>query len=223
MSSLGYKQYIAQGGDFGAGVSTALALKYSGNVLGIHLNYIPGSYFPYVDSEAAFTEEEKEYLKFVQEWYTSEGAYAHQHRTRPLSLAYGLNDSPMGLCAWIIEKFYYWSDCHPEIERVFSKDDLLANVSLYWFTQTIHSSIRLYHENSKAPLRFSKGDYINVPVGIAHFEKEAPFPPRTFIERGYNVQHWSDFKEGGHFAAMEKPATLARDIQAFTEKIIKNI
>jgi pimeloyl-ACP methyl ester carboxylesterase len=218
MKTLGYKKYIAQGGDFGAGVSTALALKYPENVMGIHLNYIPGSYFPFINSVDAFTEEEKDHLRYVDQWYSNEGAYAHQHRTRPLTLAYSLNDSPVGLCAWIVEKFFYWSDCNMQIESVFSKDDLLANVSLYWFTETIHS-IRLYNENSKVPLRFSKDDFVKVPVGIAHFKKEAPFPPRLFIERGYNLQHWSDFDSGGHFAAMENPSTLAKDIISFAKKL----
>ena len=103
----------------------------------------------------------------------------------------------------------------------FTKDELLSNVSLYWFTQTIHSSIRLYNENSKAPLRFKENDFINIPVGIARFHREEPFPPRRFIERGYNVRHWTDFPEGGHFAAMEQPDLLGWDIMIFTEKILK--
>jgi hypothetical protein len=137
-----------------------------------------------------------------------------------LTLAYGLNDSPAGLCAWLIEKFYGWSDCNGDIESIYSKDELLSNISLYWFTETIHSSIRLYNENGKAPLRFSENDFIRVPVGIARFHKEEPFPPRRFIERGYNIQHWTDISPGGHFAAMEQPRLLAEEIIRFTEKIL---
>ena len=158
-------------------------------------------------------------LKNAEDWWAAEGAYAHQHRTKPLTLAYGLNDSPVGLCAWIVEKFYGWSDCNGNIESVFTKDQLLANVSLYWFTETIHSSIRLYNENSKVPLHFSKNDFIQVPVGIARFHKEDPFPARRFIERGYNIQHWTDFPTGGHFAAMEQPGLLANDIIEFANKL----
>jgi pimeloyl-ACP methyl ester carboxylesterase len=220
IKELGYENVIAQGGDFGAGVSTALALKHPGNILGLHLNYIPSSYFPFLQVDEEFTEEENLCLKLADEWYKTEGAYAHQHRTKPLTLAHGLNDSPVGLCAWLIEKFYGWSDCKGNIENVFSKDELLSNISLYWFTETIHSSIRLYNETSKAPLHFSAHDFINIPVGIARFHKEEPFPPRRFIERSYNIQHWTDISKGGHFAAMEQPELLAEDIITFTEKIL---
>jgi pimeloyl-ACP methyl ester carboxylesterase len=219
MANLGYAKYIAQGGDFGAGISTAMALQHPDHVIGIHLNYIPGSYLPHLDPSDEFSNEEKEFLKTLEHWYANEGAYAHQHRTRPLTLAYGLNDSPAGLCAWIVEKFYYWSDCNGNIEHVFTKDELLGNVSLYWLTETIHSSIRLYNENSKKPLRFTPGTFVRVPVAIARFAKEAPFPPRKFVERGYNIQQWTDYPSGGHFAAMEKPHELASDIIKFAEHI----
>lgn len=126
-----------------------------------------------------------------------------------------MNDSPVGLCAWIIEKFYGWSDCKGNIENVFTKDELLANVTLYWVTDTIHSSIRLYNESRKVPLRFKKDDFVNVPVGIARFPLEEPFPPRKYIERGLNIQHWTDMPVGGHFASMEEPELLADDIKDF--------
>ncbi|HVI46047.1 MAG TPA: epoxide hydrolase [Chitinophaga sp.] len=216
---LGYEKVMVQGGDFGAGISAALALKHPESVIGLHLNYIHSSYFPFLPVGDSLTEEEKEYLKSADEWYKMEGAYAHQHRTKPLTLAYGLNDSPVGLCAWIIEKFYGWSDCHRNIENVFSKDELLSNISLYWFTETLHSSVRFYNEVIKAPLHFKENDFINVPVGITRFHKEEPFPPRRFIERGHNIQYWNEVQPGGHFAAMEQPAALAKDIIRFTEKI----
>lgn len=220
IKELGYEKVIAHGGDFGAGVSTALALKYPENILALHLNYVHSSYSPFLKVDEKFTEEENLYLRSADEWYKTEGAYAHQHRTKPLTLAYGLNDSPVGLCAWLIEKFHGWSDCNGNIESVFTKDELLSNISLYWFTETIHSSIRLYNETIKAPLHFTANDFINIPVGIAHFHKEEPFPPRRFIERGYNIQHWTDISKGGHFAAMEQPELLAEDIITFTQKIL---
>jgi pimeloyl-ACP methyl ester carboxylesterase len=219
ITELGYKKVIAQGGDFGAGISTALALRHPDQLLGLHLNYIPGSWLPYLSQTESLTEEEKASQKDAADWFMREGAYAHQHRTKPLTLSYGLNDSPVGLCAWIVEKFQGWSDCNGDIERVFTKDELLANVSLYWFTETIHSSVRLYNETIRKPLHFLENDFIHVPVGIAKFHKEEPFPPRTFIERGYNIQHWTDIPEGGHFAAMEKPVLLANDIMNFTKKL----
>jgi pimeloyl-ACP methyl ester carboxylesterase len=219
IKELGYQKVLAQGGDFGAGISTALALRHPEMMLGLHLNYIPGSYFPFLSPGEKLTEEEIRSQKRTEEWYNTEGAYSHQHRTKPLTLAYGLNDSPVGLCAWIVEKFYGWSDCNGNIETVFTKDELLSNVSLYWFTETIHSSIRLYNENSKAPLHFSKNDFINTPVAIARFHKEDPFPSRKFIERGYNIQQWTDMPAGGHFAAMEQPALLANDIIQFAKNL----
>jgi pimeloyl-ACP methyl ester carboxylesterase len=219
IKKLGYEKVLAQGGDFGAGISTALALKHPENMLGLHLNYIPGSYFPFLSQEEKLTEEEIQFQKSTENWYATEGAYSHQHRTKPLSLRYTLNDSPVGLCAWIVEKFYGWSDCNGNIESVFTKDELLSNVSLYWFTETIHSSIRLYNENSRAPLHFLKNDFIHIPVGIARFHKEEPFPPRKFIERGYNIQHWTDIPTGGHFAAMEQPVLLANDIKQFAKNL----
>jgi len=219
MQELGYEKFGAQGGDFGAGVSTALALNYPENVTGIHLNYIPGSYKPYLKKGETLTSEEIQFEKDEEEWFQKEGAYAAQHTSKPLTLAYGLNDSPVGLCAWIIEKFYGWADCKGNIENVFTKDELLANVTLYWVTETIHSSIRLYNENSKVPLHFTKDDFIKVPVGISRFPLEEPFPPRKYIERGYNVQHWTEMPAGGHFAAMEQPKLLAQDIIEFFKNL----
>ena len=218
MKELGYDKFVAQGGDFGAGISTALSLKHPESIIGLHLNYIPGSFLPYLNPDKPLTEEEIDFQNLAKQWYETEGAYAHQHRSKPLSLAYSLNDSPVGLCAWIVEKFYSWSDCNGDIESVFTKNELLGNVSLYWFTETIHSSIRLYYENSIAPLHFAKNDFINVPVGIARFKKEEPFPPRIFIERGYKIEHWTDFNKGGHFAAMEQPSLLGNDIVKFVRQ-----
>lgn len=220
IKELGYEKVIVQGGDFGAGISTALALQHPEQMLGLHLNYIHSSYLPFMPVGEEFTKEEVLYLESADEWYQTEGAYAHQHRTKPLTLAYGLNDSPAGLCAWLIEKFYGWSDCNGDIENVFSKDELLSNISLYWFTETIHSSVRLYNEARKKPLHFRNNNFINVPTGIARFHKEEPFPPRRFIERGYNIQHWTDIPQGGHFCAMEQPGLLAEDITAFTGKVL---
>lgn len=219
MKGLGYEKFLVQGGDFEAGVSTAIALKHPQHLIGIHLNYIPGSYRPYPDSKEKLTKEELEFEKNADEWLTREGAYAHQHKTKPLTLSYGLNDSPIGLAAWIVEKFYGWADCKGEMENCFTKDELLANITLYWFSQTIHSSIRLYYENSRVPFHFLKDEFIWVPVGIARFPLEEPFPPRSLIERSYNIQHWTEMAASGHFAAMEQPSLLAHDIRLFAKKI----
>jgi pimeloyl-ACP methyl ester carboxylesterase len=220
MNELGYEKFAVQGGDFGAGVSVSLAYKYPKSVIGIHLNYIEGNYLPQLKEGEEFSEEEKSYLKSEEEWYMREGGYSLQQKTKPLTLAYGLNDSPIGLCAWIVEKMCGWADHQGHPENIFTKKQLLDNVTLYWLTETIHSSIRLYGENSKYPLKLGEDNFINVPVGIAKFYYEDPFPPRQFIERGFNVQHWSEFAEGGHFAALEKPGLLANDIIEFFSGLV---
>lgn len=215
MKELSYEKFGVHGGDFGSGLGMVLALNYPQHVIGLHLNNIEGYYTPYVPEGEKLTEEEIQYDKDGEDWYNKEGAYSHQQRTKPLTLAYGLNDSPIGLCAWIIEKFFAWSDCNGNIESVFTKDELLANVTLYWVTETIHSSIRLYNESRKAPLHLTKDDFTKVPVGIARFPMEDAIPPRRYVERGFNVQRWTNMPAGGHFAAMEQPELLAEDIKSF--------
>ena len=215
MCELGYERFAAHGGDFGAGVSCWLARKYPERLIGIHLNYIPGSYLPGLASDTQLSAEEFQFQRDEQEWEERWGAYSHLQLTTPLTLAYGLNDSPAALAAWVLEKFRDWADCDGDLEKRFTKDELLANVTLYWMTETIHSSCRLYFEGRKAPLHLNRGEQISVPCGIAHFPKEAPFPPRSWIERGYNVQHWTEMPRGGHFAAMEEPKLLAQDIRTF--------
>ena len=220
MTELGYDKYGVQGGDFGAGVSTALSMKYPEHVTGMHLNYIPGNYVPVLEENEEFTKEENDYFNLEEEWYSREGGYSLEQNTKPLTLAYGLTDSPAGLCAWIVEKMFGWAQCNGYIGNVFTKDELLSNVTLYWVTETLHSSIRLYNENSKNPLIIGKNSYINIPTAIARFAYEEPFPPRKFVERGFNIQQWSEFPAGGHFPAIEKPELLAEDITSFFRKIL---
>ena len=183
---------------------------------GIHLNYIPGSLGPHpghIDSD--LSEAERAFLQERDSWSLAEGGYGHIQGTRPQTLSYGLNDSPVGLAAWVVEKFRSWSDCDGEVERRFTKDELLTNVTIYWVTETVHSSMRLYYETLQAPLHFKQGERIQVPCAVAHFPKESPFPPREWVERFYHVQRWTDMPRGGHFAAMEEPELLAEDIRAF--------
>ena len=220
MTELGYDKYGVQGGDFGAGVSTALSMKYPDHVTGMHLNYIPGNYVPVLEENEEFTKEENDYFNLEEEWYSREGGYSLEQNTKPLTLAYGLTDSPAGLCAWIVEKMYGWAQCNGYIGNVFTKDELLSNVTLYWVTETLHSSLRLYNENSKNPLITGKNSYINIPTAIARFAYEEPFPPRKFVERGFNIQQWSEFPAGGHFPAIEKPELLTEDITGFFRKIL---
>ncbi|WP_027066651.1 epoxide hydrolase family protein [Maribacter sp. Hel_I_7] len=219
MLKLGYNKYGVQGGDIGAGISIKIAQKYPENIIGLHLNYISDSYKPYSEENENINTHIVKFQKATQMWNEREGAYASLHSTKPLSLAYGLNDSPIGLCGWIIEKFNAWSDNNGDIENSFTKQELLANVTLYWLTQTIHSSIRMYHEISNSPLKFEKDDFVKIPVGFAKFPKEISTPPRDYIEKGFNVVHWTEMPKGGHFPALEQPKLLADDMIRFFEKL----
>lgn len=219
MLKLGYNKYGLQGGDIGAGISIKIALKYPKSIIGLHLNYISDSFEPYFKENESIDSQMATFRKFNKTWNEQEGAYASIQSTKPLSLAYGLNDSPVGLCGWLIEKFNAWSDNNGNIENTFSKQELLANVTLYWLTQTIHSSIRMYHEISNNPLKFGKDDFVKIPVGFAKFPKEIPTPPRHYIEKGLNIVHWTELPKGGHFPALEQPKLLADDMIRFFEKL----
>jgi pimeloyl-ACP methyl ester carboxylesterase len=215
MGALGYDRFAAQGGDLGAGVSTALGLRHDKRIIGIHLNYIPGSYRPYLPPGESPTETEERFLAEAARWFDENGAYAHLQGTRPYTAAYALNDSPAGHAAWIVEKFREWSDCEGDVYRSFTRDELLRNITLYWMTQSIPSSFRIYHEVRRAPLHFSADDFVYAPCAVTHFPREIASPPRKWVERGYNVQRWTEMPRGGHFAAAERPELLAADIRAF--------
>lgn len=222
MNGLGYPKFGAQGGDLGAGVSTWLAYRYPETVTGIHLNYIPGSYSPPLDAtEPPVTEQEQKYLDYVQTWSNENAAYSRLQSTKPQSLAAGLNDSPAGLAAWITEKFAAWSDNHGNLESAVPLDILLTNISLYWFTRTIGSSFRMYVEGKARPAAFKSGERVYPPLGVALFPAELPLPPRSWVERGYNLTHWESMPAGGHFAALEQPQLLAADIRKFFRPLRK--
>ncbi|GCE28768.1 multidrug MFS transporter [Dictyobacter alpinus] len=210
---LGYTRFAAAGGDIGSGVTQRLARAHPELLVGIHLTYINPSFLQ--PGQPNLSEAEQRYLQTIEQWSREEGAYSHLHSTKPQTLAYGLNDSPIGLAAWITEKFRAWSDCQGEVERRFSKDELLTNIMLYWVTQTLPSSIRIYYENAHAPLPLQPGQHIEVPAGIALFPKELGSPPREWAERGLRVHRWTEMPRGGHFAAMEEPELLADDLRAF--------
>lgn len=144
----------------------------------------------------------------------TDGGYFHIQSTKPQTLSYGLNDSPAGLAAWIVEKFRAWSDCGGDVESRFSKDELLTNITIYWVTQTINSSTRFYYESTHNPWRFQPGQRIEVPCAVALFPEEIVHPPREWAERTLNLQRWTEMPRGGHFAAMEEPELLAEDIRS---------
>ncbi|KUZ28776.1 epoxide hydrolase family protein [Burkholderia territorii] len=215
MSGLGYRRFGAQGGDLGAGVSIALGARHADVVDGIHLNYLPGNYEPPTDTASPLTDDERAFATQRAEWVALEGGYAHVHMTKPQTLAVALNDSPAGLAAWIAEKFRAWSDCDGDVARRFPHDTLLTGISLYWFTGCIGSSMQMYWENRLQRMRFAAGQRVAVPLAFARFPKEISRPPRSWLERVFDVAQWTDMPSGGHFAAMEEPDLLADDIRRF--------
>ena len=216
MQELGYHRFGAQGGDWGSAISLALGLHDPQRLIGIHLNYIAGRFLlGGTLNQIPEDEVAQAYQEQLRAWWEAEGGYSHEQGTKPQTLSYGLNDSPVGLAAWIIEKFRSWSDCGGDLERVFTRDELLTNVMIYWVTETIASSARLYYESRQQPLSLSPAQRVEPPVGVALFPKEIPMPPRALAERGLHVVRWTEMPRGGHFAAMEQPELLAHDLRQF--------
>ena len=209
--SLGYKRFAIRATDIGVGVANELALSYSESVIGLHMSGTN----PWIgELPLDLSEAEKKLIEDIKIFQQQEFAYAMLHSTKPQTLAYGLNDSPAGLAAWIVEKFRAWSDCQGNVENRFTKDELLTNLTLYWVTETINSSIRLYYESAHN-WSANAGKRVEVPIGVAMFPKDMAPGPREWLERGFNVQHWTDMPKGGHFGEMEEPELLAKDIRDF--------
>jgi pimeloyl-ACP methyl ester carboxylesterase len=219
MRGLGYERYGAQGGDFGAGVATFMALTDPGPVLGVHLSNLEIT--PYTGpGTRPLSAAETTYRERNAAFWQEEFGYKAIQSTKPQTLGYGLNDSPAGLAAWILEKWRSWADSRGSLDQRFSRDFLLTTVTLYWVTQTITSSMRDYFDNDNRRFRVMLGprEFINVPTGVAVFAHtfvDEGTPPREWAERLYNVRRWTLMPSGGHFAAAEEPELLARDIAAF--------
>jgi pimeloyl-ACP methyl ester carboxylesterase len=210
---LGYKHFAAHGGDLGAGIAEMLARRHARSMVGIHITEVPYWHLFGLPADT-LTQPERDYLEAGKRWQLQEGAYALLQSTRPQTLAYGLNDSPVGLAAWIAEKFRAWSDCDGDIERCFSKDELLTNITLYWVTQTIASSFLPYY--AAQPQAHRNGDARpDVPAAVAIFPKDLVNAPREFAERVLDLQRYTVMPRGGHFAALEQPDLLVEDIRAF--------
>ena len=208
---LGFDRYGAHGSDLGAGDASRLAQAHPEAVVGVHLLDVadPPAYDP-----ATLTDDERAFLDTRAQWHAAEGAYAHQQRTRPLTLAQGLSDSPSGLLAWILEKYRAWSDCGGDVSTRFSDDFLLTQASLYWFTGTISTSFRPYFErNDQLVPRIER---VEVPTALALFPADiGGRQPRSWAERAYNLTRYTRMPRGGHFAAHEEPELLTEDITAF--------
>lgn len=211
---LGYPRYAAQGGDYGAFAASRLGHAHAEGVIGIHINLLtiqrdrPPPANP--------TEEERDYFAALAAWLKEETGYQWIQGTKPQTLAYGLTDSPAGLAAWIAEKFRTWTDCDGDPESVISRDHLLANISLYWFTAAIGSSFWPYYARMHGQWPIPSGGTVDVPTGYCAFPKEIIRPPRSIARQMYtNIQRWTVMPRGGHFAAMEQPEALAEEICAF--------
>jgi pimeloyl-ACP methyl ester carboxylesterase len=220
LAELGYSSYFAQGGDIGSGVSTWLARLHPQAVRAIHLNFISGSYQPpLTEADRPLTAAESTWLSARTRWAEREGAYSHLQATKPQTLSYALTDSPAGLAGWLLEKFYSWSggDDDDDLTRRFDVDELLTNISIYWFSGNVAATLRMYQENAKQPLRFVTGERIIPPLSYARFPKEILNPPREWVERVFDIARWTEMPAGGHFAALEQPRALALDIhEAFS-------
>lgn len=212
---LGHKRFGAQGGDWGSFVTARLGHSHAGRLSGIHLNMIPIPRDPAAIHDSA-APDELVYRRELEEFLKEETGYQWIQGTRPQTLAFALNDSPTGLAAWIIEKFRNWSDGGGDIEASFRRDDVLANISLYWFTQCIGSSFWPYYARMHGPWPIPPGEPVSVPMGYCQFPKEIIRPPRSIAERAFSdIRRWTVMERGGHFAAMEQPRALAEEIRSF--------
>ena len=217
MAQLGYERYGAAGSDWGTSISTLIGQRQRERVLGIHL--FPPLAPPDPDTFDDLTESERaalDELERVSEW---ESGYSQEHATRPQSIGYSLADSPAGLCAWIVEKFWAWTDCDGHPENAVSRDELLDNLMLYWLPRAGASSARLYWESIRQVNEWIGGsatDTVDVPTGCSIFPKEIQRPSRRWAERRFtDIRHWGEPERGGHFAALEQPELFVNELQSF--------
>ena len=214
---LGYKKYLAQGGDFGGTIATWLACDFPKTCAAIHINILIVRH-----PDGPQTKEEKEWEERFERDQMTENGYRTQQATKPQTLSYAMMDSPVGVAAWIIEKMRSWSDIkNNDIESVYSKDTLLSNIMVYLVTKTFNTASWIYYGRREEGGRFlPKEDLpLKVPTAVALFPKEyLEWAPRSYVERIYNIQRWTKMPKGGHFAALEQPDLLVKDIVEFSKK-----
>jgi microsomal epoxide hydrolase len=210
---LGYQRFAIQGGDIGSQVGSRIAATYPERLTGLHLNFL--SRLPTVERAGGPTAEEAQYAAELEEWLREGTGYQWIQGTRPQTLSYGLTDSPAGLAAWIVEKFRAWSDCGGDVERRFTKDEILTDVMLYWVTGAINSSFWPYYSARHGDWVSADSAPIPVPMAYLASPRELMRPPRSLAEPIFNVQRWTELSQGGHFAALEEPEALAADLRAF--------
>jgi len=210
MSVLGYARFGAAGGDLGSHVSRYLALDHPDRVVAVHRT---DAGLPAI-RPSDLTPEEASWLEGAARWGAAEGGYAAMHRTKPQTAAVGLTDSPAGLAAWIVEKLRAWSDCDGNVERRFTRDEILTNITIYWLTGTIGSSMRMYQANAAIPpAQLTRR--VEVPSGFALFAGDVVRPPKAWLERTANAVRVTEPPRGGHFAAFEEPELYAQELREF--------
>lgn len=213
MARLGYTRYFAQGGDWGSAITTWLGALDAEHVKGIHLNLVFSGPPRTGEPMAGVTDAEKVRVEARRARMANEVGYQHIQGTKPQTLGVGLNDSPAGLASWIVEKFHGWTQHTGNLEEAVSRDDLLTNVSVYWFTRSITSSTRLYYENRRYTDGPAAPERVDVPMAAAIFPGELYLPPRAWVERQFNLVRWSELPKGGHFAALEVPEIFVNDVR----------
>jgi pimeloyl-ACP methyl ester carboxylesterase len=217
MRRLGYERYGAQGGDWGTSVSASIARHDSARVAGIHL--MPPLAPPDPATFDDLTERERAALAALEHAAEWDSGYSQEHATRPQTIGYALVDSPAGLCAWIVEKLWAWTDHDGDLESVVSRDRVLDNLMLYWLPRTGASAARLYWESIRQVNDWISGratDTVAVPTGCTVFPKELQRPSRRWAERRFtDIRHWGEPDRGGHFAALEQPELFVDEVRAF--------
>ena len=218
MERLGYERYALAGGDWGAIINRHLANHHPERLIGLHSNMILANPPSDAARRDAVPADEAARVEARRSFMLNEVGYQQIQGTKPQTLGYGLNDSPAGLAAWIVEKFHGWSDLpqgpNGHLDNNFTKDELLTNISIYWFTNSITSSTRIYYENrNRSPL--IPMEFINVPTGAAIFPAEIYILPRAWVEEAYDLRHWTVMPKGGHFAALEQPEFYVNDLRDF--------
>lgn len=212
MDVLGYHRFGAAGGDIGSHVSRYLALDHPDRVVAVHRTDAGVPVFS--GERAELTPAERAWFDGAAGWNAAEGAYGAMHRSKPQTAAVGLTDSPAGLAAWIVEKLRSWSDCDTDLERSYTKDEILTNLSIYWFTGTIGSSMRMYHANAAIPVA-QLARKVLVPSGFSLFPADLLRPPREWLERTATVVRVTEPVRGGHFAPFEEPELYAQELREF--------
>ncbi len=216
---LGYDKFGAQGGDWGALITAQLGHKYANKLIGTHVNVMApldifGGSMP---AESEYGPGEEGLYEKNTHFFTAESGYSALQSTKPQTLAFALNDSPVGLCSWIVEKRRTWSDCSGDVEKRFTKDELLTTMMIYWITQSFGTSARYYYEATHHPWQPShnRTPVVESPMGVAVFSEDVIVMPRKWADNYYNLKHWTPMPSGGHFASMEEPQLLIDDVRAF--------